>query len=648
MAEGDGKHKMNPEPSQARVKEEKEDCDLQINPAPSVAKVKQEKEDYDSQDGHSHQFNFKFSDKDRMYTLNPVCPATVLEALKTHSEYNAKKYKDENVVITLSMQDRQVAVATHFPCHLIEDDKVLEIYKTSKKVEEIKPDQETPSQGDYVTFFIDKTGGANTTTKQLLRSNTNNQFDYLCVYAEKRMTVEEALKRDGRFIDNLSNFTLSDEADSDSLTYHTQSVEKLDGKFFKICLPRTQGPENIIAKSIVSGKKRISQTKQKNQEASHDSQNSSKTSGANEALLDLVSWSGKNVKSVSNDDEETLKLLREQFPALKKLMESRFPGDSLQKALNLKKENFGKIQQAFSEVHRVRQLLASSESVCKVIVENFCQGTGFILFDNFILTNGHLLKDCDERLEDTMQLPTDVYAVFNYEKPSGGDWFRFKVKKTIIDFSYSGGSELDYAILELDRDTLAVGPDTKASRAQKKLPPGLLKKCGPVPKNGEACIIGHPAGGVKQMDPTCIIEKEKRGEAALSHYKDTLLTLHSIKQVLNQGIMNIMQGGPNVDKVGTYNTFMYHGSSGSPVFDAHCRVFGLHTAGFTYGFSGNEKSVIEYAHPLIDIFKNFVMKLKDRKDDKLLQRVLKEVENNPHLKEVGESNSDDEPMETDG
>uniref|UniRef100_A0A668AWS6 Serine protease n=1 Tax=Myripristis murdjan TaxID=586833 RepID=A0A668AWS6_9TELE len=447
------------------------------------------------------------------------------------------------------MQERQVAVATHFPCHLIEDDKVLEIYHKKQKVEETQHDQETPSQGRYVTFFIHKTGGTDTKTKQLLRSNTNNQFDYLCVYAEKRMTVEEALKRDGRFIDNLSNFTLSDEADSDSLTYHTQSVEKLDGKFFKICLPRTQ---------------------------------------------DLVSWSGKNVKSVSNDDEETLKLLREQFPALKKLMESRFPGDSLQKALNLKKENFGKIQQAFSEVHRVRQLLASSESVCKVIVENFCQGTGFILFDNFILTNGHLLKDCDERLEDTMQLPTDVYAVFNYEKPSGGDWFRFKVKKTIIDFSYSGGSELDYAILELDRDTLAVGPDTKASR-----------KCGPVPKNGEACIIGHPAGGVKQMDPTCIIEKEKRGEAALSHYKDTLLTLHSIKQVLNQGIMNIMQGGPNVDKVGTYNTFMYHGSSGSPVFDAHCRVFGLHTAGFTYGFSGNEKSVIEYAHPLIDIFKNF-------------------------------------------
>uniref|UniRef100_A0A668AMV9 Serine protease n=1 Tax=Myripristis murdjan TaxID=586833 RepID=A0A668AMV9_9TELE len=520
---------------------------------------------------------------DRMYTLNPVCPATVLEALKTHSEYNAKKYKDENVVITLSMQDRQVAVATHFPCHLIEDDKVLEIYKTSKKVEEIKPDQETPSQGDYVTFFIDKTGGANTTRKEPLTHYTFREVDYLCVYAERRMTVEEALKRDGRFTDNHSNFSLSDEANPKCYTVHTQSVEKLDGKFFKICLPRGQGPENIIAESIVSGKKGKSQTKQKNQEASHDSQNS---------------------------------------------------------ALNLKKENFGKIQQAFSEVHRVRQLLASGKSVCKVIVENFCQGTGFILFDNFILTNGHLLKDCVVKLEDTMQLPTDVYAFFNYEKPSGGDCFRFKVKKTIIDFSFSGGCELDYAILELDRDTLA------------KLPPGLLKKCGPVPENGEACIIGHPAGGVKQMDPTCIIEKEKREEAAVSHlepHKDTLLTLHSIKQVLiNQGIENIMQGGRNVDRVGTYNTFMYHGSSGSPVFDAHCRVFGLHTAGFTYGFSGNEKSVIEYAHPLIDILKNFVMKLKDRKDDKLLQRVLKEVENNPHLKEVGESNSDDEPMEADG
>uniref|UniRef100_A0A668AZF1 Serine protease n=1 Tax=Myripristis murdjan TaxID=586833 RepID=A0A668AZF1_9TELE len=490
----------------------------------------------------------------QVYSINLEKYMTCFKSFSHPTDKSSTQY--ENVVITLSMQDRQVAVATHFPCHLIEDDKVLEIYKTSKKVEEIKPDQETPSQGDYVTFFIDKTGGANTTRKEPLTHYTFREVDYLCVYAERRMTVEEALKRDGRFTDNHSNFSLSDEANPKCYTVHTQSVEKLDGKFFKICLPRGQ-------------------------EASHDSQN------------------------------KTLNLLREQFPALKKLMESRFPGDSLQEALNLKKENFGKIQQAFSEVHRVRQLLASGKSVCKVIVENFCQGTGFILFDNFILTNGHLLKDCVVKLEDTMQLPTDVYAFFNYEKPSGGDCFRFKVKKTIIDFSFSGGCELDYAILELDRDTLA-------------LPPGLLKKCGPVPENGEACIIGHPAGGVKQMDPTCIIEKEKREEA------------------------NIMQGGRNVDRVGTYNTFMYHGSSGSPVFDAHCRVFGLHTAGFTYGFSGNEKSVIEYAHPLIDILKNFVMKLKDRKDDKLLQRVLKEVENNPHLKEVGESNSDDEPMEADG
>ncbi|XP_071369562.1 serine protease FAM111A-like [Centroberyx affinis] len=615
---------------------------LTINPAPSKVRVKEEEDDGDSRVGHLHHFRFKLSNAHNNYNITCDRPRTVLEALKTSERY-PEYYLDENVVIQLGKEERKIAIATHFPCCLIETGELLVILCESEKVEEAKR-QEIPSQSSYITFCIDREGGQNTKTKQLFMSNNIKQFKYLCVYAERGITVEEALKRDGRFMNNLGKFTLSDNADSTSHTEHTQLVDKLHGKEFKICLPR--GKRGADSKGLLRSKRaksRVSEAnkenQQANQSASHDSQHSDDKSVA-KPISDVVKRRGRSVSGVNIDHAEISSLLRKQFPDLKQWMESRFPGDSYQKALDLRKEDFGKIQQSFSEVHRVRKLLDLGQSVCRVVVGDVCQGTGFILFDNFILTNAHLFKDCVVQDGDKWQVTTDVHAVFNYENPSGRDSYWVKVKKTIIAYNFhASGHELDYAILELDPDTQTAAPQTESEASQTKqklkLPPGLLKKCGPVPVDGEACIIGHPAGDVKKLDPTCIIEKEKRVEAVdkcVETYKDHVFPLCSVGEVIkNQGIHNILQGGAKVDKVVTYNTFMYHGSSGSPVFDAHGRVFGLHTAGFFC--EEIDSSVIEYAHPLIAIFKTFVIQLKKSKNDELLEKVKEEVKNNLYLKE---------------
>ncbi|XP_078144726.1 serine protease FAM111A-like [Centroberyx gerrardi] len=628
---------------------------LTINPASSKVTVKKEEDDGDSRVGHLHHFRFKLSNALNDYSITCDRPCTVLDALKTSEKY-PEKYLDENIVIQLGKEEREIAVATHFPCCLIGTEVLLVILCESEKVEEAKR-QEIASQSSYVAFYIDREGGKNAKSKPLFISNVIKQFKYLCVYAERGITVEEALKRDGRFMNNLGKFTLSDNADSKCHTERTQLVDNLDGKKFRICLPR--GKRGADSKGLLGSKRAkfiVSEVKkenlQANQAVSHDSQHNDDKSEA-KPISDVVQQRGRSVNSSINiDHAEISSLLRQQFPDLKQWMESRFPGDSYQKALDLRKEDFGKIQQSFSEVHRVRKLLELGQSVCKVVVEEVCQGTGFILFDNFILTNAHLFKDCVVQDGDKWQVTTDVYAVFNYENPSGRDSYWVKVKETIIACNYHArGHELDYAILELDPDTQTAAPQTKQ---KPELPPGLLKICGPVPVNGEACIVGHPAGDLKKLDPTCIIEKEKREEAVdkyLETSKDSLLTFCSITQLIkNQGIENIMQGGAKVDQVVTYNTFMYHGSSGSPVFDAHGRVFGLHTAGCVYGFLKHEQSVIEYAHPLIAIFKTFVIQLKESKNDKLLEKVKEEVKNNLYLKkplkEALESVSDVKPTDT--
>ncbi|XP_078132288.1 LOW QUALITY PROTEIN: serine protease FAM111A-like [Sander vitreus] len=611
----------------------------------SQARVKEEN-GVDIMGEHLHRIMVKFSTTDtKKYAIDCDHPRTVLEVIKSTENFGKKvqNFSDENIVILLG-KARDSIVASHFPCTCIRSGETLIISGEPEKVE-VAQDQfykQIQSRDKYSVFYIDKIGGLHTKQKKLFRNNAVKKFKYLCVYGEKGMTVKDALKRDGRFIDDLGDFILTDNADPDSITECTQKVDNLDKKQFKICLPRN--------------KRASYERQQKNSGASNNSLQKCDTM----PFVDIIQQRQISVRAAvdksgsSVDIKEIYEKLRQQTPALRELMESRFPDDSYQKALNLRKENFGKIQQSFSEVHRVRKLLKLGESVCKVIVENVCEGTGFVLFDNFILTNAHLFSGCVEgqKLKEGLK----VFAFFNYENPEPHmNYYYFELAQGDICYTED---ELDYAILELNPESQKSNHSTQTKKMN--VPPGLLKMFGTMPRDGEACLIGHPAGGLKKMDPTFIIEKEKREQAVHDHlnpYKDSIVTLLSISHIIKeQGIENIMMGGKKADKVGTYNTFMYHGSSGSPVFDAHGRVFGLHTAGYAYGFPKPDKSVIEFAQPLLTIFEHFVSTLKVSGKDELLERVNKEVKGNSDLEKVfksvvepadPEELLDIEPMDTD-
>uniref|UniRef100_A0A3Q1IFK8 Serine protease n=1 Tax=Anabas testudineus TaxID=64144 RepID=A0A3Q1IFK8_ANATE len=492
---------------------------------------------------------------------------TVLEAIKSNPECKKKmkmKWEDEKTIIRMGCGDKESAIATHFPGFLVSDGELLTVSCKNTIVEKGQ-DHKIDPNNNYILFYIDTKGGHKSMSKVNKILRHFNDFKYLCVYGEEGMTVKEALKRDGRFTDDI------------------EKVKNIDKKKLKI---------------IIETEKTVPEDKegQENQGAANRSEHKLGT----KAILDAAQQSGISVKRVveksSDKTEEIYEILRQQFPELKEIMESRFTENSYQKELKLRKENFGKIQQSFSEVHRVKDLLKLGQSVCKVVVEGVCMGTGFVLFDNFIRTNAHLFNNYVDGI--------DVFALFNYEKPEpNANYYYFSSKKTFIDFD----RELDYAILKLN--TQAQKPNIKLKK-NIKIPPGLLKEFAPVPHEGEACIIGHPNGEVKKMDPTCIIETEKRDQA-VTH------------------------------DVVTYNTFMYHGASGSPVFDARCKVFGLHTAGFIYGFPQETKSVIEFARPLLTIFGNFVRNLKKNGNENLLKEVEKEADSNQYLKQVLKSESDD-------
>ncbi|XP_074479438.1 serine protease FAM111A-like [Sebastes fasciatus] len=618
----------------------------------SRGRVKEEN-DGDSMAGHLHRFQVKFSSTEpNEYTIDFDQPCTVLEPIKSTENFKKKmNCSDKNIVIQLGKEDKNYIFATHFPCSCIRRGASLILSYKSEEVEAVQDQQDKTIQprDEYFVFYIDTVGGLDTKTKKPFRNNAVNK--YLCVYGEKRMTVEEALKRDGRFIDDLSSFYLSDNENPSRSTERKQKFDNLDENIFKICLPWRKRKYDEIQQEKPCASESPPQKRYR----------------CIKPLNDVVEQRGISVRAAMKEidskvsDEEIYEELRQQsrFPAdsyqralelqlmesrvlanyynrepYLELTESRFRADSFQEALDLKKENIGKIQRLFNEFHRVRKMIKLGESVCKVAVQNRVTGTGFMLFDNYIITNAHILKDCFEG--EKLKPDINVCALFNYDDPEPHmNYYCFQAHCEI----YYIEGELDYAILRLNVESQ--NPSTQTNEINVGLPPGLLKRFGEAPTTGEACLIGHPAGEVKKIDPTCIIEKENREQAANDHfhsYKDKRFVIHTIIELKEQGIESIMMGGYKADKVTTYKTFMYHGASGSPVFDAHGNVFGLHTAGYVYGFPFLKESVIEYAQPVLTIFEHFVGMMKERENvQSLLKRVGEEAKGNSELEKVFES-----------
>ncbi|MED6240693.1 hypothetical protein ATANTOWER_026057, partial [Ataeniobius toweri] len=589
---------------------------------------------------HLHHFKVKFYSDGQKYTVNCNQPRTVLKVIKSHLSQQFKektKRSEENIILKSGEGNDSHIVSTHFPCTCVEEEECLIVTTSAEVVEQKQAERRVLPRENYSVFFIDKQGGKNTKTKtdKIFRcNNILEQFRYFCVYGRKGTTVVETLRLDGRFVTGLTDFNLSDNKTGD-LTYCTEIVDHLDGRKFQICLPKegktkAKDPKRQAIQEQDPTQQTSHEEQQEKAFASINSQSKSKTT----TVLEYAAKEGIGLKTAMEksdcqiDHKEVYDLLRQQFPKLKELMEERFPRRSFNQVLKLKKKNFGKIQQTFSKVYTMRQLFNLSESICHLeIKETFSdfkvEGTGFVLLDNVVLTNAHLFKDFQKGCEENWLKYLNISATFNYENPDG------KSKRTFDTKVLVENHDVDYAVLELICGS-QTSDQTETERDE--IPPGLLKRFGPVPEPGDdggACIIGHPAGGVRKWDVTCIIRKEDREQAVtqnLEAYKDYLFTVCSINYQIKTD--------PYADIRVTYNSFMYHGSSGSPVFDPFGRVFGFHTGGFFFDHPRPGHSVIEFAFPLLYIFKMLLGDLQKRGRKDMLEKVLVEAQGNGYLEEI--------------
>ncbi|MED6258140.1 hypothetical protein ATANTOWER_003444 [Ataeniobius toweri] len=328
-------------------------------------------------------------------------------------------------------------------------------------------------------------------------------------------------------------------------------------------------------------------------------------------VSDVVSESGRGgPRSCESQSQEI-----SEAPCVNRWVESRFPGNCKLEAPHLRNEDFHLQEKRRSVCQDIWR------SVCKIVVHQVSEGTGFVLFDRFILTNAHLFSCLDgNKLLDHIS----VSVVFELEARK----LSYAVEKILVDFN----EQLDYALLALIPEGQRANQPSTMDMVE--VPPGLLRRFGPVPENGEVCIIGHPAGGEKTFENTFIIEAEKRKIAVkdyLAQCNDQIKTLVE-QSLVNQGINDIMMDGIKARQVITYFSSMYEGTSGSPV--AYDRfLIGMHTGGYSCRRLESTIFVMAYGFPLLTIFKKILENLKKKNKD-FLERLLVESQGNRHLELV--------------
>lgn len=583
-----------------------------------------------SQKGHRHHFLFfEFPDKGVHFRIRCKSHCSVLQALERSSKFYKlkektwkQKMKTRQQEKTMQRQDLVIQttkgkkpIATHFPCHLLENGQILTISTISNDSGEAtaEPTQIYTGNKQYVIFYIESKGGKKTKTKQLLKNKKLEPFSPLCIYGICGETVETALTRDGRFHDNVFTKTcILVESDSDppSCVEMNVLVHCLDKQTFKMILEE-KNPTQAATAPPQAGSN-LQKEDETNSIQLPMFNTSTETSAAGEPPK-------KQLVTVP-DSAEILKILRHQFADLVKQMKKRYKKKKYSGVLSHLSGEFGKSTQGFSEVYTVKKLMRLSDSVCMIDVEGVGQGTGFLLFDHYILTNAHLfIKDGILYVDGNYQnILAKVTATFNKENPNGSDLKVIEVKSEIIDFQWGSdhyNRHVDFAVLELQ--------DVDTSN-------GLLRRYSPDPKKGGVCLIGHPGGGVKRTDPTTIIERERRGEAFQREIgKNDRMDMLINTSIEENKVKYDMLMNPDNTEV-TYDTCLFHGASGSPVFDESCQVIAMHTGGFPYEDEG-VKSVIEYAIPLLTILENFLIKMKDRNNVEILTKFTREALTCPHL-----------------
>lgn len=534
---------------------------------------------------------------------------TIQDVLKRSGIFQKFQKKNKNKELVLVREGK--AISNLCPCRVIKNERLtVKFIKALENYQKSGPPKRVTSSGEIVLFHI-RVKGSKNIVKILKNPALKGAIDEITVFAYKGEKVKYALKRDDR-LDNIifQKTCVLTHKGTEETTEMSNLVDALDGKIYTITLiskdtPPDSQPGSLDDAYAVQNEAEIPDS---NGDPSQVSPTNQPTDGNTPTEAPK-----RKVGMCEIQDSEKMRshLSLKLSISLKELKKKKVSKVSYMQ--NLLHQEYGKKAETCREVKMMKQLMGFSDSVCQVRINKRPEGTGFLLFDSFVLTNCHVIQNALDRA--TGRLSQEVTVCFSYESIDVNAE-AVKVLEVACSeyFKHDSGVVSDWALLSLD--------------TCQNLPDGLLSRFGPLPPSGGICIIGHPSGDVKKIDPCLIVQAEYCKQVVDKHRQENPENIQvdprhygheePLQWVASKFFDHTEEEIGQKERELLYESCFYFSSSGSPVFDENCNVVAVHSGGYYYkNQKREENSVIEYGYCLSYIIERILMYVVNNRKDVL-------------------------------
>ena len=223
------------------------------------------------------------------------------------------------------------------------------------------------------------------------------------------------------------------------------------------------------------------------------------------------------------------------------------------------------------------RLLQPLASYAKSIGQISCgrsRGTCWLVADSVVMTNHH------------------VYMAMNTERMERQD----PDLPIIVTFDYLSREKMEHVVTvkvdeEHDPQVESAQLDYKFLRLEEDEGLGNRDRLGPIVRNrssqGLVVIVGHPAGEEMHHE-TCVVVRSHSWRDKLQQRREKSHGIHMTNEHLLLADKYQQQGCL------AYDTTLFSGTSGSPVFDLNGNIVAMHTQGYPLIVEENKCSLMEF------------------------------------------------------
>ena len=274
----------------------------------------------------------------------------------------------------------------------------------------------------------------------------------------------------------------------------------------------------------------------------------------------------RNVKSLAYNT-----LLKEEHNGESGENNERFVRDDEQ-IFNFAKDDLAKNTATKIPARLFRQISAHINAIGQIVCGQV-QGTCWLVTDMEVITNHHVYRMINNERQKLGNETLPITVTFDYLSP-GTEGQVVKVDETRGDI-LPGSSEVDYIMLRLKEDESIRGRN----------PLGPIVRSRPL-QEGLVIIVGHPEGE-EMYQETCVVVRTLAWRENLTerHYQFVGVHMTNTQR---------LEYSEKYKSCLPYDTSLFSGASGSPIFDLDGKIVAMHTQGYTLKVPGGKCSLMEF------------------------------------------------------